>query len=132
MQLRQNIYFDRELHDALVALVRKPGPSLSRLVNEGMREWLKRRASCELDDRLQIRLDRLSRQHAAMIRNDKINLEALTLFARHFFAALPPLAAGEGASLAAGAERFARYIDDLGRELERTGLAPAPQKGRAR
>ncbi|WP_257549257.1 hypothetical protein [Sphingopyxis sp. DBS4] len=45
MKVRQNLYIDRELSDALDALVVRRGGNKSRIVNEALRSWLTRRAT---------------------------------------------------------------------------------------
>ena len=43
MKVRQNLYIDRDLADALDALVLRRGGNKSRIVNEALRTWLTRR-----------------------------------------------------------------------------------------
>ena len=43
MKVRQNLYLDRELSDALEALATGPGANKSRLVNDAIAAWLARR-----------------------------------------------------------------------------------------
>ncbi len=69
MKVRQNLYIDRDLADALDALVLRRGGNKSRIVNEALRSWLTRRASKEVDDLLKVRLDRISRDVASARRD---------------------------------------------------------------
>ncbi len=43
MKVRQNLYIDREISDALEALASGPGANKSRLVNDAVASWLARR-----------------------------------------------------------------------------------------
>src|SRR3546814_2802505 len=83
MKVRQNLYIDSDLSDALDALVIRRGGNKSRIVNEALRDWLARRASKEVDDLLKVRLDRISREVAAGRRDMEVVLEALALFVRY-------------------------------------------------
>ncbi|WP_260582437.1 hypothetical protein [Sphingopyxis sp. PET50] len=65
MKVRQNLYIDRELSDALDALVVRRGGNKSHMVNDALKSWLARRATKEVDDLLKVRLDRISREVAA-------------------------------------------------------------------
>jgi hypothetical protein len=45
MKVRQNLYIDQSLSDALEALALRPGGNKSRIVNEALGAWLARRAT---------------------------------------------------------------------------------------
>ena len=66
MKVRQNLYLDRELSDALEALATGPGANKSRLVNDAIAAWLARRGTQEVDDLFKHRLDRMSREIASV------------------------------------------------------------------
>ena len=117
MKVRQNLYIDRELSDALEALAVKPGGNKSRIVNEALRSWLARRATKEVDDLLKVRLDRLSREIGACRRDVEVVLEGLALFVRYQLTVTAPLPEADAAALAVGNERFERFISQLGRQI---------------
>lgn len=117
MKVRQNLYIDRELSDALDALVLRRGGNKSRIVNEALRSWLTRRASKEVDDLLKPRLDRLSRDVAGARRDVEVVLEALALFVRYQLTVTAPLPEADTAALAVGNQRFERFIAQLGRQI---------------
>lgn len=117
MKVRQNLYIDRELSDALDALVLRRGGNKSRIVNEALRSWLTRRASKEVDDLLKVRLDRISRDVAGARRDVEVVLEALALFVRYQLTVTAPLPEADTAALAVGNQRFERFIAQLGRQL---------------
>lgn len=117
MKVRQNLYIDRELSDALDALVLRRGGNKSRIVNEALRSWLARRASKEVDDLLKVRLDRISRDVASARRDVEVVLEALALFVRYQLTVTAPLPEADTAALAVGNQRFERFIAQLGRQI---------------
>ncbi len=117
MKVRQNLYIDRDLSDALDALVRGRGGNKSRIVNEALKSWLARRASKEVDDLLKPRLDRISRELAACRRDIEMTLEALALFVRYQLTVTAPLPEADTAALAVGNARFERFIAQLGRQI---------------
>jgi hypothetical protein len=117
MKIRQNLYIDRELSEALEALAIRPGGNKSRIVNEALGTWLARRASKDIDDLLKIRLDRISRDIGACRRDIEVVLEALALFVRYQLTVTAPLPEADTAALAIGNERFERFISQLGRQI---------------
>lgn len=117
MKLRQNLYLDSELIDALDALAIRRGGNKSRIVNEAVKAWLARRGSRELDDLLKPRLDRLSREIGACRRDIEVVLEALSLFVRYQLTVTAPLPEADSAARAIGNERFDRFIAQLGRQI---------------
>lgn len=117
MKIRQNLYIDRDLGDALDALVIRRGGNKSRIVNAALRDWLARRASKEVDDLLKVRLDRISREVAAGRRDIEVVLEALALFVRYQLTVTAPLPEADAAAIAVGNARFERFIAQLGRQL---------------
>ena len=68
MKVRQNLYIDRGIADALEALAAGPGGNKSRLVNDALAAWLARRGTKEIDHLFKGRLDRMSRDLAAIRR----------------------------------------------------------------
>lgn len=118
MKVRQNLYIDRELSEALEGLaVLRRGGNKSRVVNEALRDWLARRATKEVDDLLKVRLDRISREIGACRRDIEVVLEALALFVRYQLTVTAPLPEADGAAIALGNERFDRFIAQLGRQI---------------
>ena len=117
MKVRQNLYIDSDLGDALDGLVIRRGGNKSRIVNEALRDWLARRASKEIDDLLKVRLDHISREVAAGRRDTEVVLEALALFVRYQLTVTAPLPEADAAALAEGNQRFERFIAQLGRQI---------------
>lgn len=117
MKVRQNLYIDRELSDALEALATGPGANKSRLVNDAIASWLARRATKEVDDLFKHRLDRMSREQALVRRDLEILLESLSLFVRYQLMVTPPLPENDPAAIAIGHDRFDKFLSQLGRQL---------------
>jgi hypothetical protein len=115
--VRQNLYLDCEITDQLETLARGRGGNKSRIVNDALGSWLKRRASRELDDLLKVRLDRMSREIGLIRRNLEILLESHALFVRYQLTVTAPLPEADKAALAIGNDRFERFIAQLGRQL---------------
>jgi hypothetical protein len=117
MKVRQNLYIDRELSDALEALAAGPGGNKSRLVNDALAAWLARRGSKEIDDLLKPRLDRISREIGHARRDIEVLLESLSLFVRYQLMVTAPLPEGDAAAVAVGRDRFEKFVAQVGRQL---------------
>ncbi len=117
MKIRQNLYIDRELSDALEALATGPGTNKSRLVNAAIAAWLSRRATQEVDDLFKHRLDRISREQNLIRRDLEVVLESLSLFVRYQLMVTAPLPENDAAAIAVGHDRFEKFVGQLGRQL---------------
>jgi len=131
MKMRQNLYLDREIGDALEALAAGNRGNKSRLVNDALRDWLARRGTKEIDDLLKVRLDRLSRELDGARRDIDVLLESLSLFVRYQLMVTAPLPEADAAGRAIGRDRFESFVAQVGRQIAagtRT-LAPPEAKG---
>lgn len=118
MKPRHHLYLDDELTEQLEALAAKPGSSKSAIVSDALRAFLARRGANELDERLKVRLDRVSRQLNRIERDQQILLESLALFVRYYLTVTAPLPeADQEAARALGQERFQAFIDQVGRRI---------------
>jgi hypothetical protein len=117
VKVRQNLYIDRAVSDALEALASRPGANKSRLVNDAVAAWLARRASKEVDDLLKVRLDRLSREIGLVRRDLDVVLESLALFVRYQLLVTAPLPEADSVALALGLDRFEKFVGQVGRQL---------------
>ena len=117
MKVRQNLYIDREIADALEALAAGPGGNKSRLVNDALAAWLARRGTKEIDDLFKGRLDRMSRELATIRRDGEILRESLSLFVRYQLTVTAPLPDGDKVALAIGRDRFEAFVGQVGRQL---------------
>lgn len=132
MKVRQNLYIDRAVSEALDRLAAGPGKNKSRLVNDALAAWLARRATNEIDDLLKLRLDRISRDIALVHRNVDVLLESLALFVRYQLLVTAPLPEADKAGLAVGMARFERFVGQVGRQLAtgvRTLVPAEPAEG---
>jgi predicted transcriptional regulator len=117
MKIRQNLYLDRELGEALEALAAGRGGNKSRIVNDALADWLARRATREIDDLLKVRLDRINREIRLARRDTEVLLESLSLFIRYQLMVTAPLPEGDAAAIAVGRERFEKFVTQVGRQL---------------
>lgn len=117
MKVRQNLYIDRELSDALEALASGPGANKSRLVNGALAAWLASRGSKEIDELLKVRLDRMSREIGLVRRDIDVVIESLALFVRYQLLVTAPLPEADSAALAIGLDRFEKFVGQVGRQL---------------
>ena len=117
MKVRQNLYIDREISDALEALASGPGANKSRLVNDAVASWLARRGTREVDDLLKGRLDRISREIAGARRDLEVLLESLSLLVRYQLTVTAPLPDADTAARAIGRDRFEAFVAQVGRQL---------------
>src|SRR5262249_54260178 len=113
MKVRQNLYLDHELTQSLELLAKGRGGNKSRIVNDALAAFLKRRGAQEIDDLLKPRLDRISREIALVRRDVDVLLESLALFIRYQLTVTAPLPEADKAALAIGNERFDRFIAQL-------------------
>jgi len=128
MKVRQNLYLDRAVSDALEALAAGPGGNKSRLVNDAVAAWLARRGTKEIDDLLKVRLDRMSRDIALVRRDNEVILESLALFVRYQLLVTAPLPEADKAALAVGLDRFEKFVAQVGRQLA-SGRRTLPAHG---
>ena len=119
MKIRQNLYIDRDLSEALTALASGRGGNKSRLVNAALQDWLARRGTKEIDNLFKIRLDRISRELAGIRRDMEVLLESFALFVRYQLMVTAPLPDADAAAVAVGRERFEKFVAQVGRQLAR-------------
>jgi predicted transcriptional regulator len=131
MKMRQNLYIDRELSDALEALATGPRGNKSKLVNDALRNWLARRGTRDVDDQLKARLDRLTRELSGARRDIEVLIESLSLFVRYQLMVTAPLPEADTLGRAVGRDRFDAFVTQVGRQMAdgtRTLGAPADGK----
>lgn len=132
-KIRQNLYIDQEIGDALEVLAKGRVGNKSRLVNDALSAWIRNRGISEADAALRMRLNELSKELAGARRDIDILLESLALFIRYQLMVTPPLADSDAAGRAQGRERFEVFIAQVGRQIatgKRT-IAPTGVEGGA-
>lgn len=117
MKVRQNLYLDRTVSEALEILARGQRGNKSRLVNDALAAWLARRGNREIDDHLKLRLDRISREQERIRRDLEVLLESLSLFIRYQLTVTAPLPDGDQVALAMGRDRFEKFVGQVGRQI---------------
>ena len=117
MKIRQNLYIDRAISDALAALAAAPGGNKSHLVNDALADWLARRGTKEIDDLFKVRLDRMSREVRLIRRDVGIVIESLFLFIRYELNVTAPLPEADLSARAIGRARFAEFLRLLAEQL---------------
>ena len=117
MKVRQNLYIDQALSEALDVLAARAGGNKSRIVNAALADFLARRGAKAVDDVLKHRLDRMSRETASCRKTLDILVEALALFVRYQLTVTAPIPEADRAMRAVGNDRFERFVAQLGRQL---------------
>lgn len=118
MKPRLNVYLDYALLKQLDAFARQNGASKSGVIEAALMSFLSPDSTDRREAAIARRLDRLTRQYARIERAQTVALETLALFVRHHLSTTAPLPASERAdALAKGEERFAQFVEQLGREL---------------
>lgn len=126
MKPRHQLYLDETLTAELEMLAAKPGTSKSAIVADALRAYLGRQGARELDDALKTRFDRVTAHLSRIERDQRVLLETVAQFVRHFFTVTPPLPEGERAAARALAEhQFQSFIAEVG---QRIGTAKAAQE----
>lgn len=120
MKERVELHLDRDLNAWLSRIAQRPGSSKSAIVGDALRSFLERGAATEIEQRVSERLHRIARALERIDRNLDILLETQALFIRHQFSVIPPIPAADlAAATAHGAERFAHFVEQVGRRLAR-------------
>lgn len=118
MKPRAHIYLDEALARQLDLLAERPGASKSAIVSAALKAYIERGGESGIDAALRNRLDKLSRELGRIDRDLQILIETLALYLRIYLTHTPLAAAKDlEAARAVGRERYASFIDQLGRHL---------------
>ena len=115
--VRYQLFLPAPLAERFERLAAAPGASKSRLLAAAVEAWLGRRGTDELEQRFALRLDRLSGQLERIERDGHVQLESLALFVRYMLTVNPPGAENDEAARALGRDRFAAFVERVGRRL---------------
>jgi hypothetical protein len=115
--VRYQLFLPAPLAERFEQLAAAPGASKSRLLAAAVEAWLKRRGTDEVEQRFALRLDRLSGQLERIERDGHVQLESLALFVRYMLTVNPPVAENDEAARALGRDRFAAFVERVGRQL---------------
>ncbi|HEY2707066.1 MAG TPA: CopG family transcriptional regulator [Caulobacteraceae bacterium] len=118
MSYQLSVYLDDELHAALADFAGRRGKSLSLVAAAAIASYLSPDAAERQEAVLARRLDRLSRQLERLERDQGLGVEMIALFVRQWLIATPAVPeAGQAAARAKGAERYAGFVEALGRRM---------------
>jgi hypothetical protein len=126
--IRYQLFLPRPLAERFEALAAAPGASKSRLLATAVEAWLDRQGFDALEQRFAVRLDRISGQLERIERNGHVELESLALFVRYMLTVTPPVADEDDAARAVGRDRFAAFVERVGRRLAGGRLALLPEE----
>lgn len=117
---RLNLYFHDELARRIETLATEQRLGKSAIVEAAVASFLAPNSGDRQEAVLARRLDRLSHQFESLERDQAIGLETLALFVRYFLTVTPTLPeADQVAARAHGKARYERFIESLGRRLQR-------------
>lgn len=119
-KVRLSVYLDPKLAKQLETYAKERHRSLSVVAEAAIASFLSPDAPDRMEAVLAKRLDRIGRQIERLNRDTGVGLETLALFVRHWLVAVPaPSEAQYGAAQAKGRERYAHFLEILGRRLSR-------------
>ena len=117
---RLNLFIQPEHAKRLNELAIKKGVSKSSIIAAALASWLSPDAGDQRETAIAKRLDRLSRQFERLERDQNILIETMALYVRYYLTVSTPVPeAHQDAVRAQGKLRFAQFVEQLGRHLQR-------------
>lgn len=117
---RLNLFIQPEHARRLEDLAAHRGVSKSSIVAAALASFLSPDAADQREAAISRRLDRLTRQFDKLERDQNILIETLALFVRYTLTVSPAVPAEhQEAARAQGKQRYAQFIDQLARHLQR-------------
>jgi hypothetical protein len=116
-RVRHQLFLPRDVSDRLEELAARPGATKSSILAAALGAFLNRRGASEIEEKLAMRLNRISDQLARIERNGHIELESLALFIRYMLTVNAPLAEEDEAARAIGRDRFQAFVRRVGQQL---------------
>jgi len=118
MSYHLSVYLEDDLHAALSDFAARRGKSLSLVAAAAIASYLSPDTAERQEGAVVRRLDRISRQLERLERDQGLGVEMLALFVRQWLIAMPSVPeSGQAAARAKGAERYAAFIEALGRRV---------------
>lgn len=115
---RMNVYFDPDLLAQVEALALRRQVSKSAIIEAAVASFLSGDTSDRLEAAMSRRLDKIGRQIDTLDEDLAVLGETVSLFVNIWLGSTPPLPeSAQAAARAKGAERFARFLQTLGRRL---------------
>ena len=117
---RLNLFIQPEHAKRLNELAIKKGVSKSSIIAAALASWLSPDSGDQREAAIAKRLDRLSRQFERLERDQNILIETMALYVRYYLTVSTPVPeAHQDAVRAQGKLRFAQFVEQLGRHLQR-------------
>lgn len=117
---RLNIFVEPEHAKRLDQLAVHKGVSKSAIIAAALASFLSPDGGDQREAAMAKRLDRLSRQFDRLERDQNILIETVALYVRYFLTVSIPVPEGhQDAARAQGRARFAQFIEQLARHLQR-------------
>lgn len=117
---RLNIFIEPEHAKRLEDFAVHRGASKSSVIAAALASFLSPDAMDQREAALAKRLDRLSRQFDRLERDQNVLIETLALYVRYYLTVSIPVPEGQqDAARAQGRARYAQFIEQLGRHLQR-------------
>jgi hypothetical protein len=120
LKQRHHVYLSKDTSAALDALGGTRGHSKSAIVDAAVRDWFDRRAAQPLDDKLAVRLDRMSRDIALIHRKLDSSSEVVGAFVEHQLTLVAHRPEFSPETVHLGQARFRQFIEKVARRLART------------
>lgn len=117
---RLNIFIEPDHAKRLDQLAAHKGVSKSAVIAAALASFLSPDAADQREAAMAKRLDRLSRQFDRLERDQSILIETLALYVRYFLTVSIPVPEGQQeAARAQGRARYAQFIEQLARHIQR-------------
>lgn len=117
---RLNIFVEPEHAKRLEDMAVHRGVSKSSVIAAALASFLSPDAMDQREAAMAKRLDRLSRQFDRLERDQNVLIETLALYVRYYLTVSIPVPEGQqDAARAQGRARYAQFIEQLGRHLQR-------------
>lgn len=117
---RLNIFIEPAHAKRLDQLAVHKGVSKSAVIAAALASFLSPDGGDQREAAIAKRLDRLSRQFERLERDQNVLIETLALYVRYFLTVSLPVPEGQQeAARAQGRARFAQFVEQLGRHLQR-------------
>jgi hypothetical protein len=117
---RLNIFIEPQHAHRLEDVASHRGVSKSSIIAAALSSFLSPDAADQREAAIAKRLDRLSRQFDRLERDQNVLIETVALYVRIFLTVSLPVPEGQQeAARAQGRARFAQFIEQLGRHLQR-------------
>lgn len=117
---RLNIFLDPDHAKRLADVAALRGLSKSSIIAAALASALSPDSADQREAAIGRRLDRLTRQFNKLEQDQNIAIETLALFVRYYLSVTPVVPdAQQPAAWAQGRGRFAKFVQELGRQLQR-------------